>query len=249
MNSDEYRKMEALEATHWYYAGKREFVRAWLARIGCPEQSHQLLDCGAGSGRFAKEMESHCQVLVLDDHEAALAMLRKRFRSEQVLSLSGEQIPLSDNSLDFITALDVLEHTPDDAAVVRGFGRLLKPGGVVVITVPASMALWSDWDEVLHHYRRYSRSQLRVLFAPDAWEIVHLNYTNVLVYPFVWAVRKWRRWFPSAGGVRSEDKIPHPWVNAFLRWQFVTWAKSRFPAPFGVSLVLVARRKVSDAKG
>ena len=236
--------MDQMEQAHWYYAGKRELVRGWLRRVGPPRAQDLLLDCGAGTGRFAKEMEADCRVMVLDDHEEALRLLRTRFRSDQIISLAGDRVPLPDASLDYVTALDVLEHTPDDRAVVAGFHRLLKPGGVALVTVPAGMALWSDWDEALHHFRRYSRSQLRALFPVDQWEVMHVNYTNVFVYPAVWAVRKWRKLFPAAaGGVRSEDKMPAKWLNALLRWQFVSMAFSRVPFPFGVSLILVVRRR------
>ena len=209
MNPDEYANMDRMEGAHWYYAGKRDFARGWLLRVGPPKATDRLLDCGAGTGRFAKEMEAHCQVLVLDDHEEALKLLRTRFRPEQILSLAGDQVPLPAASLDYVTALDVLEHTPDDRAVAEGFHRLLKPGGVALVTVPASMALWSDWDVVLHHFRRYSRPQLRALFPDDRWELLYVNYTNVVVYPAVWLVRRWRNWFPKkAGAARSEDKLP-----------------------------------------
>ena len=244
MNADEYTNMERVEATHWYYAGKREFARRWLLRARPPRPEDTLLDCGAGTGRFAAEMQAHCRVLALDDHEEALRILRTRFRPEQILSLAGDQVPLPDGSIEYVTALDVLEHVPDDAAVVRGFHRLLKPGGIALVTVPASMALWSDWDVVLHHFRRYHRAQLRALFPADQWELVHLNYTNVPVYPAVWLVRKWRSWFPAKGGaVRSEDKVPGPFVNALLRLAFVPPAYWSIPFPFGVSLLLVARRR------
>ncbi len=248
MDAAEYTNIAALESEHWYYAGKREFVRNWIERVQPLRREHLLLDCGAGTGLFAKEMERFCRVLVLDDHEEALRILRTRFRADQILSLAGDQVPLPDQSLDLVTALDVLEHVPDDAAVVRGFHRLLKPGGVAVVTVPASMALWSDWDVALHHFRRYDRAQLRALFRDNSWEILHINYTNVFVYPAVWAVRKWRAMRgaskPSVGAkVRSEDRIPSRPINALLRTQFVSLARSRIPFPFGVSLLAVARRR------
>jgi 2-polyprenyl-3-methyl-5-hydroxy-6-metoxy-1,4-benzoquinol methylase len=247
MNSAEYANLEAIEGRHWYYVGKREVVRYWLNRTAPPQREHTLLDCGAGTGRFAKEMEAMCRVLVLDNHEESLSQLRKRFRPEQILRLAGDQVPLSDASVEYVTALDVLEHVPDDRAVVRGFHRLLKSGGLAVVTVPASMALWSDWDEALHHFRRYDRAQLTALFPVDAWEIVHVNYTNVLAYPAVWAVRRWRAWrTPRDGGkalVRTEDRIPPAPVNALLRAQFTSLAHWRVPFPIGVSLVLVARRR------
>jgi hypothetical protein len=78
------------------------------------------------------------------------------------------------------------------------------------------------------------------LFGGAGWEIVHCNYTNVLVYPAVWLVRRWRA---LRRVVRTEDRIPPRPINALLRAQFVALAHWRVPFPFGVSLVLVARRK------
>jgi ubiquinone/menaquinone biosynthesis C-methylase UbiE len=246
MDAAEYDNIAALEQKHWYYAGKRRFVREWIQRVRPPQPADTLLDCGAGTGLFAKEMEAHCRVLALDDHAEALRILRTRFRPEQILSLAGDQVPLPDGSLEYVTALDVLEHVPDDAAVVNGFHRLLKPCGLAVVTVPASMALWSDWDVALHHFRRYDRAQLRALFPDAAWEIVYANYTNVLVYPAVWLVRKWRALRTRLGfaaTARTEDRVPPRWLNTLLGALFVGMAKWRVPFPFGVSLLLVARRR------
>lgn len=243
LNAEEYANLAQVEATHWYYAGKRQFVREWLLRERPPQPSDRLLDVGAGTGRFAADMQAHCQVQVLDDHEAALRLLHARFQPEQVLRLSDGRVPLPDAALDYITALDVLEHTADDTAVVAEFLRILKPGGLALITVPASMALWSDWDVALHHFRRYSRPELTALFRTDQWELRHVNYTNVAVYPAVWLVRAWRRRFPATRQTRAEDQVPAPWLNTLLKWLLVTTARSRIPFPFGVSLLLLARKR------
>jgi hypothetical protein len=113
--------------------------------------------------------------------------------------------------------------------------------------VPAGMALWSDWDEALHHFRRYDRAQLRALFPSTDWDVVYVNYTNVLVYPVVWVIRKWRgirkRFAGKVGAARTEDKLPPRWINALLRLQFTGLARWPLPFPFGVSLIMVARRR------
>jgi SAM-dependent methyltransferase len=247
MNADEYDNLERVEGTHWYYSGKRQFVREWIRRIRRPAPADLLLDCGAGTGIFAKEMEAECRVMVLDDHEEALRILRRKFRPEQIIGLADGQIPLPDASVDYVTALDVLEHIGPDALAVKGFHRVLRPGGLAAVTVPASMALWSDWDVSLHHFRRYDRPGLRALFPAADWEIVCVNYTNVVVYPAVWLVRKLRGLKGGApapaSGARTEDKLPAAPLNALLRALFVGLALLPLPMPFGVSLVLVARRK------
>jgi len=248
MNADEYTNLERIEREHWFYAGKREIVRHWLERC-CPlSPTARLLDCGAGTGLFAKELEGRCEVSVLDDHEESLSLLRKRFPEERILCLDKGAIPLPNAQLDFLTALDVLEHIEDDSAAVAEFARVVKPGGWVIITVPASMALWSDWDVALHHYRRYTERSLRAVFSTPAWTIHHLNHTNFFAFPAVWLLRRCRAWLPGLQrGTRSEDRLPSPVLNRLLKLVYVVPAKWRSPRlPWGVSLLLVARRNPSS---
>ena len=244
MDAAEYTNLKRVEETHWYYAGKRELVRRWLIKVGPPKPGNVLLDCGAGTGRFAADMAALCRVLVLDDHEESLQILRERFQADQVIALTGGEVPLPDASVNMITALDVLEHVEHASAVVRGFHRLLKPDGIALVTVPASMALWSDWDVSLHHFRRYSRPELKGIFPDDQWEILYLNYTNILAFPVAWLLRKLRKQKPAGDTQnRMEDRIPAPWLNALLRKVFVGMAFWRIPFPFGLSLILVARKR------
>lgn len=245
MEPAEYANLEQLEREHWYYAGKRALVRHWVTQSTTFKAESVLLDCGAGTGCFAAEMAALVRVLVLDDHEESLQRLRSRFPPACVLKVSATGIPLPSASIDAVTALDVLEHIADDSSAVEEIRRVLHSDGIVVATVPASMTLWSDWDEALHHYRRYSRDQLRELFPTASWDLIHVNYTNVPVFPVVWLLRKWRSLRGGKGNSvgRAEDRIPPRWLNAFLRWTFVTLGKSRIPFPFGVSLILVARKR------
>jgi len=245
MELKEYANMERVEKDHWYNVAKRKFVRRWIFRVGPPRKDDLLLDCGAGTGLFAKEMEAHCQVLALDALEPALELLRQRFRSEQVIQMTGKDIPLPRESVNYLTALDVVEHIEDDVTAVRGFHRVLKPGGVAVITVPANMLLWSEWDVSLHHYRRYNRKGLLALFPKADWEILHINYTNSLAFLPALLLRKLRARKPQTekDESRTEFRIPPSWLNKLLKWIFITTSMCRFPMPFGLSLLLVVRKK------
>jgi len=244
MELKEYANMERVEKVHWYNSAKREFVRRWIFKVSSPKKDDLLLDCGAGTGLFAKEMEAHCQVLALDALEPALALLRQRFRPKQVIAMTGKDIPLPSESVDYLTALDVVEHIEDDVAAVRGFHRVLKPGGVAVITVPASMLLWSEWDVSLHHYRRYKRKDLLALFDKNDWEILHINYTNSLAFLPALLLRKLRSpKLLEKEESRTEFRIPPNWLNKLLKWIFVKTSMWHFPMPFGLSLLLVVRKK------
>lgn len=249
MNAKEYANLERVEREHWYYAGKRELVRRWLERTAGLSPKSVLLDCGAGTGIFARGMRDLCRVRVLDDHAESLAILRRHFAADEIVEGSVTRIPLPEAACDAVTALDVLEHVLDDVGAVREAHRVLRPGGCMLVTVPALMSLWSDWDEVLHHKRRYTARELCALFPVGEWKIEHWNYTNVAVFPAVWLIRRWQKWRKPTEGRRAEDRLPPPALNRLLQRIFVGLALARrikFPA--GVSLLLIARKCPATAE-
>ena len=247
MNPEEYANLADVENRHWFYVGKRRIVRHWIQRLHPLRPDHLLADCGAGTGTFAAEMTPLCRVLAIDDHEESLELARKKLGPDHVRRGSCTALPLEDRSVDVLTALDVIEHVEQDGAALREFARVTRPGGLVVITVPALMLLWSDWDVALHHYRRYTRQGLLDIVPPDAFEVMQCHYVNVAAFPLVLAVRKWRAFQARFGGApraRSEDAIPPAPLNALLRWSFVGLACQglvRFPC--GVGLLAVLRRR------
>jgi SAM-dependent methyltransferase len=252
MNPDEYKNLAQVEVEHWFYAGKRDIVRYWIRRFHPLRNTDLLADCGAGTGIFAGEMRSHCRVVAVDDFEESLDFLRARLGEESVRKGSCTQLPLADDSVDVLTALDVIEHVQDDRAALGEFVRVVRPGGLVVITVPALMALWSDWDVSLRHFRRYTRKSLLEVI-PARFEILHANYVNVAVLPAVYAVRKFRGLKERLGfktAARSEDAIPPRWLNQLLKRTFVGPAcQSRVRFPAGVGLIAVLRKSQTAAAG
>jgi SAM-dependent methyltransferase len=241
VNPVEYERLAAIERDHWYYEGKRAIVRYWIHRYYPLGPDSVLVDCGAGTGRFVQEMQGQGQAWAVDDHRESLEIARQVCGPDRVREGTCQQLPFPAESVDVVTALDVLEHTKNDAAALEEMQRILKPGGLLVITVPAMMCLWSDWDKALQHFRRYSAEGLTALLEGRKGEILHLAYTNVWAFPLVFLARKLRR--PDSTGPRAEDRKLPGWINALLRWAFVSLACQKFwRFPFGVSLLAVVRK-------
>lgn len=242
MSPEELQALADVEVEHWFYRGKRELVRGWLNRLGMLEPSRLVVDVGAGTGLFAADLQAFVRVLAVDGLVAVVGLVRRLGR-QAVLVGGAEHLALADGVADVVTALDVVEHLDDDQAAVREFLRVLKPGGVLVITVPAFPMLWSAWDVALQHRRRYRRQGLLALLERAGAAPLRVAYVNSVAFLPVLLLRRLQ---DALGlqrvGARLEDRVPPRWVNSVLRWLFVAPALAGVPAPFGLSLLAIARR-------
>lgn len=246
MNPDEYTKLDRLDRVHWFYRGKRTIVRSWVERYLKLTPADLVIDAGCGTGTFLAELAGTCKVLGLDDHAESITIAGPRLEKAGggVLQTTLDRVDLSDGCAAVVTLMDVLEHVDDDAGVLREMARLVRPGGLVVVTVPALMWLWSDWDVALHHRRRYHAAGLRQAIAASGLDTLHLAYFNSAALPAIGLVRARRKLRPPVPGrERAEDRVPGRLVNWLLYQAMVVPAKWRwFHPPAGVSLLAVLRK-------
>src|SRR5919108_5991801 len=154
---EEYRRMYEAEETHFWFRGTRAIVLDQVRHLF--NQPLHVVDVGCGTGGTLSLLPSSWKATGVDVADDALkfAKTRKHFRLVQASAMA---LPFDGNRFDLAFALDVVEHCSDDAAAARELHRVLKPGGLLVATVPAFQALFGPHDVALAHYRRYRRPQL-----------------------------------------------------------------------------------------
>jgi SAM-dependent methyltransferase len=160
----------------------------------------------------------------------------------------GTCLPFRDQAFGTITALDVIEHVADDRGLLREMYRVLRPGGLLLLTVPAYQFLWSRHDEFNHHQRRYRRRGLRALVRGADFRILKLSYYNTILFPAAVARKAMMRFERGDRPASHLDTVPAP-VNTVLR-AILTLEEplvARWDLPFGASIICAARRPPARA--
>jgi SAM-dependent methyltransferase len=147
----------------------------------------------------------------------AAAMARSRGRGEVRIGRL-EELPWETATFDLITCLDVIEHTPDDQLTLEELRRVCKPGGWLLVTVPAYQWLWSMHDEANHHYRRYVRRTLGSAASAAGWSVQRMTSFNSLLLPAATVVRLAQRRRRARDGYTPEITLGPTWLNAVLEW-------------------------------
>lgn len=186
---------------HWWYRGRRQVLLATTDRLPLPADC-AILDAGCGSGRTLEELARYGRVSGVDLSPVAIAAARSRGHGE-VREGSVENLPYRDGSFDLITCLDVVEHTPHDIRTLRELRRVSRPGGWLVVTVPAYQWLWSVHDERNGHRRRYNRRTLSGASAAAGWSAVRFTHFNSLLFAPAAVVRLVQRGGTPDGATRS----------------------------------------------
>jgi SAM-dependent methyltransferase len=230
-----------VEDDHWWYRGRRRVIREALLALNLPP-GIEILDAGCGSGRNMVELTEFGEVTGLELAEASVEAARERCVGE-VVAGSVDDMPFADDSFDLAVSLDVIEHLPDEHRSLSEMRRVVKPGGTLLVTVPAYKWLWSDHDVVNHHYRRYTRAMLEQAAAQAGWETFSTTHFNGLLLPAAIAARGAMRLRRNKHPVSDLERTPGS-LNPMLEWPLriearMIGAGRRIPA--GLSLMAVFR--------
>jgi len=188
LNVEEYERMFLAEERQWWYAGMRAITDALLDSAP-GAGSGRVLDAGCGTGNNLIHLGRRGSAVGVDLSEEALRFCRGR----GVTTVGGNllQLPFRDGSFDCVTSFDVLYHrwVTDDRGAVAELARVLRPGGLLLVRVPALGLLWGAHDEAVHSRHRYTRSEVKALVGAAGLEIVRSTYANFFLFPLL-AVRR-----------------------------------------------------------
>jgi SAM-dependent methyltransferase len=244
-----YQEYFFFEQDNWWFVSRRRILISLLRQSLPRGGGVQILDAGCGTGINLEYLAEFGDVVGADSSEEAIEFCRKRGNAS-VVRTDLCDLEWKDDHFDLVTALDVIEHIDRDDLAVRELVRVTKPGGHLLVTVPAFPGLWSEHDEINHHRRRYRADTVRDLLRKNDCDIVKFTYMNTFLFPIAYAVRTWQQlrdriFGKSAHPPRTDFVDYHPVVNAMLTAIFtaetplVTFAG----LPFGLSIVCFARKR------
>ncbi|HEV2748251.1 MAG TPA: class I SAM-dependent methyltransferase [Allosphingosinicella sp.] len=241
-----YDRMAQLDTQHWWYRARRQVLAELIRRrITLPYQA-RILEIGCGTGHNLGMLGRFGTVDAIEIDGAARAIassrLGRRVSDAPLPGLPG----IRDGHYDLIALLDVLEHVEDDVEALRSIACKLRPGGRILLTVPAFPWMWSAHDVVNHHHRRYTKRTLRRAIAGAGLKVELLSWFNSLLFPLAAAARLAGR---LTGKQDSDDKLPPKPVNALFEALFglERHAIGRLAFPPGVSLVAIVSASASGS--
>ena len=247
MQQHTYAILRRVEEKHWWFVGRRRIIKSFVEPLvkrlkeARPGEAIKILDVGCGTGANLELLSEFGDAEGVDVSTEALSFCKARGLA-QVKQGAAESLPYEDNSFDLVTGLDVVEHLDDDLAGLKEMWRVLRRDGKTLLFVPAFMFLWGVQDDISNHRRRYTLKELKQVVREAGFEIERATYVNISFFAPILIGRLFMR----ATGVRpeSENNINIGFLNGALgkllgsesHWlRFLNF-------PFGVSIILVARR-------
>lgn len=237
-----YDRMAEHDSTHWWYVARRDILAGYIARYVKPPAGARILEIGCGTGHNLPMLGAFGEVDAIEIDPAAAAIASKRLGKPVGTAPLPELSGIAEGQYDLIAVLDVIEHIDDDVAALKAMATRLKPGGKILIAVPAHQWMWSAHDVVNHHKRRYSKATLAAALTRAGLGWSKLRWFNSLLFPAAVAAR-------LAGKLRGNDDSDDSPPARPLNWAFEKifglerHLLGRVPLPMGLSLIVVAQPK------
>ncbi|MEM6399658.1 MAG: class I SAM-dependent methyltransferase [Cyanobacteria bacterium P01_D01_bin.116] len=244
MEKEFYLQYASVEDKHWWFVARRQIIQQVIRKLDLPKNA-QILEAGCGTGGNLQMLSRYGQVSAMELDEIACQFANQRQVTQVKRGSLPDDIPFN-SDYDLILILDVIEHLDNDLSALEALYYKLKPGGYLLVTVPAYKFLWSQHDEINHHKRRYRLKGLKQVAKKAGYEVNYASYFNTFLFPLVAIVRSLAKLLPkqNKGKISSDLVLPSKSVNKILKLLFASerYFINRFNLPFGVSVLLLAQK-------
>ena len=246
MEPSEYRAIYAVEDRHWWYVGMRAITEALVETLYPERTDLRILDAGCGTGAAAAYLSRFGAVTGCDVSSLALEFCLARGLTS-LGQASVTALPFPAATFDLVTSFDVLYHRAvgDYRTALRDFRRVLRPGGRVLLRLPAHDWLRGSHDAVIHTARRFTTQQVAQSLREADFAVERLSYANTLLFPLALAKRLLERTTPGEPPERSDVAPNPPWLDATLARPLLAeaaWLRRR-ALPVGLTVVAVGRAR------
>ena len=237
-----YERMAAHDTTHWWYRARRDVLADYLTRYANLPKDARILEIGCGTGHNLPMLGRFGEVDAIEIDDTARGFASERLGKPVGSSPLPELTGVDCGAYDLIAVLDVVEHVEDDVAALKAMAKCLKPGGKILITVPAHQWMWSAHDVVNHHKRRYSKATLTAALSKAGLGWSKLRWFNSLLFPAAVAARMVGK---VTGKDDSDDSPPPGPLNAIFErvFRFERHLVGRVPMTPGLSIIVLASPK------
>jgi trans-aconitate methyltransferase len=257
MQSAQYQLHARVEDSHWWFTGRRRIMRDLVRQVLPPSEDTLVVDVGCGTGANLAALADDYDCVGIDPSSEAIELARRRFPGRRFVRGDAAADPGAIvREARLVLLMDVLEHVPDDFAMLSGLLAATTPGTLFLVTVPANPSLCSTHDESNGHYRRYVVDRFKQLWEGLPVATLLLSHYNARLYPIATLVRTWSRWRGRATGRAGTDvSLPPGPMNRALRAIFAGESRvlldlleHRRPRGFaaGLSLVALLRRGAGE---
>jgi len=192
--AEAFARLVQLEAnSFWFRSRNRIIVRMFDRYLRQPARPRVLeIGCGTGFVLSALQARGRFDLVGAEQHVAGLLWARRRLPEVEFVQLDARRLPY-EKEFDAIGAFDVIEHIPEDEAMMASVHRALRPNGLFIVTVPQHAWLWSAADEQAHHQRRYSRAELRAKLERNGFKVRFCSSFVFTLLPLMYLARRRRK--------------------------------------------------------
>ena len=243
MDSNYELKYHSLEENYWWFKSRRNIITQQLINLNI-SSSAKILEIGCSGGALLNQLKSlgYTDLHGIDISKSAIELSIQRGVAN-THEMDAIDLNFDSSYFDVVIASDILEHIEDDSKALEEWKRVLKDKGCLILYVPALKSLWSNHDEINHHFRRYEKNQFKKLLISSGFHLTKLSFWNFTLFFPSYIIRK----IQNLKKDDAKDQLykMNSTLNSILilLLNFESFVLKKINFPIGISLFAICKKR------